>query len=84
MHGHPWARILNKKFEKPRQHQTSIQKLRAKIFNKESDQEKYFAQFFNGLDKQDLELKSVCDNNMSEDNLDPIVNDNFRRDQSAV
>ncbi len=84
MQGHPWARILNKKYENQIQPGTWIKKLQAKIFREESDQEKYFAQFFNGLNKQDLELKSVYDNNIAEDNLDPIVNDNFRHEQSAV
>ncbi len=83
MHGHPWARILNEKFEK-RKPQSQIQKLRARIFRKESDQEKYFAQFFNSLNKQDLELKSVNVNNIAENNLDPIANDIFTQEQSAV
>ncbi len=84
MHGHPWARILNKKFEKQKQHQTRTQKLHAKIFRKESDQEEYFTEFFKGLNKQYLELKPVYDHNIGENNFDPIMNDNLRHEQCAV
>jgi len=83
MYGHPWSRILNEKFEK-RDHQSLIKRLRARTSRKESDQEKYFAQFFDGLNKQEIELKSVYDNNIADDNLDPTVNDNFRQEKSSV
>ena len=84
MFGHPWARILNKKFEKQKQPQTRIKKLGPRIFRKDSNQEKYFSQFFNGLNKQDLELKSVYDDNIAKKNLEPWLNDNFTQEQSAV
>ena len=70
MYGHPWARILNEKFDKQKS-QTRTQKLRTKIFRKESDQEKYFAQFFNGLNKQDLKIKLIDDDNILKKNLNP-------------
>ncbi len=53
LHGHPWAKILNEKFEKRKPLKYEIQNLRTKMFEEKSKEEKYLKDFFKGINKNE-------------------------------
>ena len=50
-HGHPWAKILNKKFGKRKPLKTAIQNLRTKMLGEKFKEEKYLKDFFKRIDR---------------------------------
>jgi hypothetical protein len=67
LHGHPWAKILNEKFEKRKSLGAAIKNLYSKLVGEKSKEEKYFKDFFkllnknntNADDNDDIEMKLI-------------------------
>ncbi len=64
-HGHPWAKILNEKFDSSGTPAARIKILKGKMFGKKSKEEKYLNDFFKQInrDKKQAIIKSEFEMN---------------------